>query len=383
MQNLKKNTNLPYRISIVMLKKNTYNNLLHYFFIIKLNAFFLAFGLMLFSLLSFSQDDRSASKKSKYKNPEHTSENYMKLKQGWFIGVDAGPTLFYGDVALYNNFPKAKDFNKSAGRGFSLYGGKKFKFGLSAELQVFNGTLKGEKQADKLYRRYFYTDLMSYSVSAKYNLTQLMFRNKNDRPFFNRLTLYLTVGCGQIFFRSRLYKYAINNQWYLEKVSGYSSSGIDSAGIAAAGGLVQDKAKTVSAISLPVGGKLNFKLNQKTNIVLNVNYVTCFTDQIDSWSRSWSHKDRYLYTGIGIMYNFGLAEKDDIPQSDRLLRPDKKKSSSKNESDAYEKSTSDKSSSSSKRKSKKEAKADKDLEIKLKLYELQLKIFEMQYLITE
>ena len=354
-----------------------------YFYGAKFKTLFLSVCLLLSSTIAFAQDD-DGSKKSSFDNPEHTSENYMKLKEGWFIGLDGGSTLFYGDVTLYNNLPKAKDFSKSTGRGFSLYGGKKFKFGLSAEIQLFKGTLKGEKQADQLYRRYFKADLMGYSVSAKYNLSQLLFRNRNDRTFFNRMSLYLTVGGGQIFFRSRLYKYAVNNQWYLEKVSGYSSSGIDSAGIAAAGGLVQDRVKTVSAIILPIGGKLNFKLNQKTDIVLNVNYVTCFTDQLDSWSRSWSHKDRYLYTGLGVMYNFGNQESADIPDSDRLLRKKDKKSSSKKSDDAYEKSSTDSDKlNGRKRKSKKEEKADKDLELKLKLYELQLKMFEMQYLLTQ
>lgn len=366
------------------MKINTvYNKIAHSFFNVKLNVFALSVCFVLFSITAFSQtQDSDTVKNTKYDNPEHTSENYMGLKQGWFVGIDAGTTLFYGDVALYNVLPKWDDINKSVGRCFSIYGGKKFKFGLAAEAQIFKGTLKGEKQADKLYRRYFRADIMGYSVSAKYNLSQLIFRNKNDRKFFNRVTLYATVGVGQIFFRSRLYKLALNDQWYLEKVSGYSTSGIDSAGISQAGGLVQDKAKTVSAIILPIGGKINFKLNSKTDIVLDISYVTAFTDQLDSWSRSWSHKDRYLYTGIGLMYNFGTSQDADIPESDRLLRPKSNDGKSQGIDDAYEKSSPSndgpKKTSSSKKKSKKE---DKDLEIKLKLYELQLKLFEMQYLV--
>ncbi len=348
----------------------------------KFNSLFLGITFILTSVFCYSQNaDTSSYKKSQYENPEHSSENYMSLKQGWFIGADVGPTLFYGDVALYNNLPKRGDFSKSAGRGFSVFGGKKFKFGLSAEIQLFKGTLKGEKQADKLYRRRFNADLMGYSVSAKYNLSQLLFRDKNDRKFFNRMSVYLTVGVGQTFFRSRLYKLAVNDQWYLEKVSGFSSTGIDSASTTQAGGLVQDKAKTVSAIILPIGGKLNFKLNQKTNIVLDVNYVTAFTDQMDSWSRSWSHKDRYLYTGVGLMYNFGMAKESDLPDGDKLLRP-KSKNKSAGIDDGYEKSSS--SSNGSKKTGlfkKKAKKEDKDLEIKMKLYELQLKLFEMQYLV--
>jgi len=247
------------------------------------------------------------------------------LKQGWFIGVDGGLSIFYGDVTLYNKFPKTKDFSKSSGNVINIFGGKKFKFGLAAEAQVFNGNLKGEKQADMLYKRYFKADIMGYSVSAKYNLSQLMFRDKNDRSFFNRLSVYLTAGGGQIFFRSRLYKLALNNQWYLENVSGFSATGIDSAGIGAAGGLVANKAKTVSAIIVPVGGKINFKLNHKTDLVLDVSYVTCFTDQMDGWSRNWSHKDRYLTAGLGLVYNFGTKSDSDIPDSDRFLDQKRRK----------------------------------------------------------
>ena len=338
-------------------------------------------GFIFSTLGSFAQDN--GIRKSKYENPEHSSENLMGLKQGWFVGIDGGVTLFYGDVALYNNFPKAKDFRKSFGNTINIFGGKKFKFGLAAEAQVFKGTLKGEKQADLLYRRYFKADIMGYSVSAKYNLSQLLFRDKNDRSFFNRVSIYLTVGGGQIFFRSRLYKLALNNQWYLENVSGFSANGIDSAGIASAGGLVADKAKTLNAIIIPAGGKINFKLNQKTNIVLDLSYVTCFSDKVDSWSRNWSHKDRYLSAGLGLVYNFGSKSDSDIPDSDRFLRPkEKKENTSSSNDDGYDKSpmgdSSPKKSGSSKKKSKKE---DKDMGIKLKLYELQLKLFEMQYLV--
>lgn len=367
-----------------MIKKSLYSKISHFLYNVQLNRTLLSVGFMLLSIVIFSQDDDTSDKKAKYVNPEHSSENYMSLKQGWFIGADVGTSLFYGDVTLYNNFPKTKDFDKSFGRGFNIFGGKKFKFGLAAEIQLFKGTLKGEKQADKLYRRYFKADYMGYSVSAKYNLSQILFRNQNDRKFFNRLSVYLNVGVGQIFFRSRLYKLANNDQWYLEKVSGYAASSIDSAGITSAGGLVQDKAKTVSAIILPIGGKINFKLNNKTDIVLDLNYVTCFTDQLDSWSRNWSHKDRYLYTGVGLVYNIGTGKDEDIPDSDRLLRQKSKGSKNEVSGDAYEKSPDggDKKEGLFNKKSKKETKADKDLEIKLKLYELQLKMFEMQYLMN-
>ncbi len=347
-------------------------------------SIFILLPLLLISFSSFSQTKTAEpADTSTWVNSEHTSENLMGFKQGWFVGGDIGTTLFYGDVALYNNFPKFKDFNKSFGRGLSVYGGKKFKFGLAAEIQAFYGTLQGHKNAPPLYQRYFKGDVLNYSISLKYNLAQFFFREKQDRKFFNRLGVYATVGIGQAFFRSRLYKLAVNNQWYLENATGYSTTGIDSAGPHSGGGLVNTKTKMQSAIVLPVGGKISYRLNKKTDIVLDFYYVTVFSDQVDSWSRSWSHKDKYLYTAVGLCYNFGRTPEDEIPANQRILRPHAKKNTT---TDAYTAdtnmpaSTGSISKGTSKRKSK-YSKADKDLEVKLKLYELQLKLFEMQFLI--
>ncbi|MBS1636780.1 MAG: hypothetical protein JST26_12765 [Bacteroidetes bacterium] len=312
-------------------------------------------------------------------NPAHTQEKYMNIKEGWFLGADVGSTLFYGDVALYNVFPKYKDFGASFGNGYSFYFGKKFLYGLSAEVQGFKGTLRGEKRADNLYPRYFRGDVIDYSLSVKYNLSQLVFREIPGRKFFNRFTVYITVGGGQTLFRSRLYKYARNDQWYLEKATGYTTVGVDSAGASSAGGLVATKTKFQSAIIIPAGGKIHFKLNAQTDIVLDGRYVTVFSDKMDSWERTWSHKDKYLYTGIGINYNMFAKAEGDIPDDQRIFRPHHKSK------DAYAGTTSSSQSAyptPSGKRSGKGKKADKDLEIKLKLYELQLKLFEMQYMLT-
>ncbi len=321
-------------------------------------------------------------------NPAHSKEEFMPLKQGWFAGVDVGTTIYYGDIALYNHFPKYKDLNVSTGTAYSLYGGKKFKWGLSAELQLFKGTLKGEKRADRLYPRYFNADITGYHVNAKYNLSQLLFRQEQERKFFNRITIYATVGFGQVFFRSRLYKYAVNEQWYLERTNSFETVKIDSVSSTSGGGLIVDKKKSSNALIMPIGAKVNFKLNNKTDFVFNFSYVTAFTDKLDSWERSWSHKDRYLYTGLGILFNF-TQDAEDVPDSQRMLKPRSKRSSdaSSSNSDGYDPAIGSSGSGSIDRKglfkrgSKGSSKEDRDLEIRLKLYELQLKMFEMQYLI--
>lgn len=320
----------------------------------------------------FAQNSSDTS--TKWINPDHAKGDYMNIKDGWFVGADFGPTLFYGDVALYYAFPKLKDFDQSFGSGYSFYGGKRFKFGLIAEAQLFKGRLRGQKRADKLYPRYFRGDVMNYSVSVKYNLSERFFRDVLPIKLPNRLTVFATVGAGQVFFRTRLYKFAVNNQWYLEKAEGYSTTSIDSAGIGAGagGGLIKNKKALLNAVIMPVGAKLNYKLNSKTDIALDLYYVTVFSDKIDSWERSWSHKDKYFYSGLGLVYNFGRSSSDDVPENMRYLKDKNSSSSDAN----FTPSGKIKRGGLFRRKSN-----DKDLDIKLKLYELQLKLFETQYLL--
>src|ERR1700751_1912048 len=265
-------------IKVILLKSKKY---------IKIAAFLWVgvFSLPVFSHVIPSNSD--------WVNADHKSQDFMKLKKGWFVGADFGSNLYYGAISLYNNFPKTKDFNKSFGTGYSFYGGKKFKFGLAAEAQVFKGNIQGYKISPPLYERKFKGDVLSWSINVNYNLSQLFFREKQDRKFFNRLGLFATVGFGQVYYRSILYKLASNDQWYIEKTTGYNTKGVDSAGINSAGGVVTTKAKMASSFILPIGGKINFKLNKKTDIVLDVCYVTIFSKSVDSWQRTWTKDDKY------------------------------------------------------------------------------------------
>ena len=343
------------------------------------SKFYFKIGIFLWiSVSSFSSFSQA------WINSDHKQENLMGVKKGWFVGADFGSNLYYGAISLYNNFPKTKDFNKSFGTGYSFYGGKKFKFGLAAEAQVFKGNIQGYKISPPLYERKFKGDVLSYAINVKYNLSQLFFREKQDRKFWNRLGLFATAGFGQVYYRSILYKLASNNQWYIEKATGYNTKGVDSAGIGTAGGVVTTKSKMASSFILPIGGKINFKLNKKTDIVLDICYVTIFSKSVDSWQRAWTKDDKYLYTGLGLCYNFGRGDEDEVPEDQRILRPQAKnsKAESSDASDAY---TGDLTGDSPAKKGlfnkKKSKKEDKDLEVKLKLYELQLKLFEMQFLI--
>ena len=307
-------------------------------------------------------------------NPEHTQETFLDFSNGWFVGMGGGATIHYGDVALYNHWPKFRDYDQSIAGGFAIYGGKKIAYGLAAEIQLSKGKLMGQKIADKLYNRYFKADFMDYSVSVKYNLTQQLFRKPHYSKIISRTSLHLTAGAGQTFFRSRLYKQAYNGQWYLERVSGYDATGIDSAGITSAGGLVTTRKGMTSALIVPVGGKINYKLNHRTDVTMDIRYVTVFSDELDAWVRSWSHKDRYLYLGIGFTLNIGKKDDEDVPKEKRFI-PNEESTTTAGAVDGDIPAI-----PLPGKKSGKKTKADRELELKLKMYEMQLMIFELQYL---
>jgi len=331
-------------------------------------------------------DELPKEETSAWVNPAHTSEEYLSFTDGWFIGADIGKTVFYGDVTLYNIFPKRSDYKASMGNCGSFFFGKKIIYGLSVELQGYMGTLVGEKKSGELYRRRFTGDYFQYSGSVKYNLSQLAFRDTPGRKFFNRFTLYLTAGGGQMFFRSRLYKQAYNGIWYLENANGYSTVGIDSISTTRGAGIVTEKTKMLTAIAIPAGVKTHFKLNGQTDMVLDVTYTTIFSDHVDSWVRTWTHKDRYLHIGFGLVYNLNTGKDADVPEDQRLLRPGSKKTK-----DAYDKDSDSGKTSERKglfnmgggRSKSSNKKEDKDLELRMKMYELQLKLFEMQYLMGQ
>jgi len=300
---------------------------------------------------------------------------YLDFKSGWFFGADAGTTLFYGDVTTYNVFPKFSDFNKSFGHGISLFGGKQIKWGLSGEIQVSSGSLKGTKTDVANIPFFFNGDYQSYSLSAKYNISDLYLRKfgkRSNGKNANRMNVYFTVGGGQVFYRSRLYYVAGNR---LKQAYGYT----ETLPTQPTGQYLLEKSNSLSSIIIPVGVKFQHKLNYKTDLSFDFYYVNTFTDKLDAWERSWSHEDRYLYMAVGLVYHFGRREdSDEVPKSLRVSSEKKEVSND----DASEAGDSAPRKGLFGRRSRKSNSTDNDdLNLRLKLFDTQLKLFEMQNMI--
>jgi hypothetical protein len=306
--------------------------------------------------------------------PEATDDqgDYLDIKSGWFFGADAGTTLFYGDVTTFNVFPKFKDFNESFGSGVSIFGGKKIKWGLSGEIQLNSGKLEGIKMSIINNPFFFNTQYQSYSISAKYNISDFYSRKAGARGeggrVINRMNIYITAGIGQVFYRSRL-NYANDNR--IKDYYGYKTTSASQL----TGQQFLEKDKSLRTLIVPIGAKFQYKMNYKTEIVFDFYYVNSSSDKLDAWERSWTQNDRYMYMGAGLVLHFGKSESEDIPEKLRF-----KKNSSSSDDVPEEENKKGVFKSKSKRRS---SSSDEDLNLRLKLFETQLKLFEMQHLMDE
>lgn len=303
--------------------------------------------------------------------------NYLDLKSGWFLGGDIGTSLLYGDVTTYNVFPDFSNFNKIFGSGVSILGGKKIKWGLSGEIQLSSLKTKGYKTSIPNNPFYFNGDYRSYSVSAKYNLSDFYMRNMGKRisgKIPNRLQTYFSVGIGQVFFRSRLY-YAADKR--LKKTYGYK----ESAQGQITGQQLLEKDKALRSLIVPLSFKFQYRLNFQTDVLFDFYYVNAFSDKLDGWDRNWTAQDRYMYVGVGLVRNFGRTADDELPNSMRYLPQEKKK---KNEDMADNIIVTDDTKRGWFRRKKRSTNvSDDELNLRLKMLDTQLKLFEIQQKIEE
>ena len=93
---------------------------------------------------------------------------------------------------------------------------------------------------------------------------------------------------------------------------------------------------------------------------------------MDAWDRDWTAKDKYNYIGIGVTYNFNRSHEDSP----------KKKAKEEVKNDAFDDEASVPAAKTKKGLFSKKKKKEEDdlLKLRLKLFETQLKLFEMQYL---
>lgn len=300
-------------------------------------------------------------------NSDEGSKNFGPVFDGAFVSLSAGMNVYFGDIAAYKLFPRPSQFGDHITGAFKATIGRAIKWGLGAQFNYQRGSLIGTRKTGKYssivtFQNKFY----DISLQINYNLNDALFK-KNE---YNRFTLYGHIGFGMMWYRTQLYSpETLNTKDYEGYIEVESTQGL-------AQKTLSDKTKKASTLTIPYGIRLNYKYNYKMDFYFDFTQTSTFTDRLDAFSRDWTARDKYDYIGVGVTYNFNRSKDDEPKKREKKAATDTNDDSSSNV----------KAGDSGNRLfggKKKQNKGEEDelLNIRLKLFETQLKLFEMQYLL--
>ena len=298
---------------------------------------------------------------------------------GFGIGGSFGLSLYYGDLADYDVFPRPREFGDFWRSGWRLYAMRDIKWGLGAKITLDKGTLEGGRRPGLQSRHVSFRSMYhGVTLSANYDLTRLLLPRSEASE--RRWWLDGEIGYGYMWFRSYLFD---TNTQLVDNYFGYEALEPGEKLTIAA---LSDRTEFARAWKLPIGCTFGYQLNFKTDLTFTVSQVNIFSDEMDAWVRDWSARDKYGYFGFGIKYNFNRTESD-MPEKkerkrDRTANGDNGTTGNgPNDINVDDSFRSGRGLNLRKGKKRKNGSDDELLDVRLKMFEIQLKLFEMQYLL--
>jgi hypothetical protein len=298
---------------------------------------------------------------------EDGNKNFGPIFDGAFISISAGMNTYFGDIADYNLFPKFSQFGDHVTSGFKATLGREIKYGIGAQLNYQRGRLIGTRKTGKhsstvSFRNKFY----DISLQLSYSLNDVLLKKGE----YNRFSLYGHVGFGSMWYRTQLFDtYSLGTKDYEGYIEMDNTQSL-------AQKTLSENTKRARTWTIPYGIRINYRVNYKMDFHFDFTQTSTFTDRLDAFSRDWTAKDKYDYIGFGVTFNFNRSG-DDAPKK----RP--KKESSLDDVTSDNTNDNKKSLFGGNKKKRKQAKEDELLNVRLKLFETQLKLFEMQYLLNK
>ncbi len=197
----------------------------------------------------------------------------------WHLNVNAGPTIFLGDVTQHYDWYKMDLSSPKIAFGVNLT--KEFSCAFSMRGQIGYGWLAGKKDfyaggspADLSFDAHYY----HFNAQGKVNFIDLFAGGKCFRKF----NIYGFFGIGFINFQNHLYRKGVEVlSW------GYGRVG---------------KHKWVTEITIPFGLGVDLRLGQKWRLNLDVEAIWVDGEKLDRVVGMYSH-DAIIYPNFGVSYN--------------------------------------------------------------------------------
>lgn len=329
-----------------------------------------------------SQSQAAKSKKVTTPPSDTTkSENLGAFFDGFSVGASAGVGLFHGSLADYDIFAPLGDFSTYYKFGWRAYVQREIKWGLSAKLGFEKGKLAGGRLPGKQSIPVDFESIYNtINLSATYDILDAF--TKKDGLENHKFYLNAEIGIGISFFRSVSYWRAEDGR--PRDFVGYT---VTDDNPPTQRYTLDAKTKPAIAFNVPVGFTFGYRLNYKTDVTFSYTLNNLSTQRLDTWDRDYASQDKYSYFGLGIRYNFNRS-KSEYPK--KKVKEPKDETDKKwglfgsKKDDVKPKDVSVKTPIESRQSGKIDATMeDKELDdVKMKMFELQLKLFEMQYLLN-
>jgi hypothetical protein len=203
----------------------------------------------------------------------------------WYLNINAGPTIFQGDITQHYEWYKMDISNPKASFGINLI--KDFTCAFSGRYQLGYGWLAGKKDfyrdgtpANLSFKAHFY----HFNAQLKINILDLFAPGKCSR----KCNLYGFAGLGFINFQTRLYR---NGEEVLSW--GYGRSGTY---------------RWVTEVTVPYGLGVDLRLGNKWRINFDVEVIPVDNEKLDRITGRYEH-DTFIYPNFGVTYNISKYNK--------------------------------------------------------------------------
>lgn len=200
----------------------------------------------------------------------------------WYVGLNGGTSLFFGDVKQYQWWPVTNYENEWRG-AFGLNAGRQFSPVFGVRGQAVYGKLAGTR---RVWNKHFTNDYWEFNLNTTINLNNIFSRYRSDR-FVNT---YLIFGLGLLNYNTYVYQLGTNKQ--IQTVGGGAGKSF--------GG------RTLEGV-FHGGIGVDFRITDR----LNVNFETANrimnSDMLDGHISGFKY-DVFNYTAVGLSYKFAFAK---------------------------------------------------------------------------
>ena len=195
----------------------------------------------------------------------------------WYANVNGGMVQGFGDIEDESSL--TGKLNNETDFGYGLRFGRYISPIFAIHAQLLKANIIGQKTSNDLK---YNSDLLETQLGFTVNILNIFSENKRNR----RINIYATSGIGMVFFNTNVHQ--LSTGALIDNIEGAGSN--------------------ETAIIVPVGAGLDFKLTDKWFINLESVLRFTNTDKLDI-VEGGSQNDAYFYSSLGLTYHFGSKGK--------------------------------------------------------------------------